>query len=188
MAHEKVAVTTRRRVSVIAGVLIGCLGGSPAVAQDTPGPNTRVPTEVAEPAITVPVTPGDLARIRRALDTEPAVVIDDEQLRFYMQILVKRPTFAEFVKGYDFRNGPTRGGNPMTHAEFLTMVTPKEMQSSVGITARETLEFALTNWLGQALIKRAFEEIQQAKDEREVQQIRDRIERELATLKNASGR
>lgn len=188
MAHEAVTMTTRRRVSVLGGILLGCLAVSPAVAQEAPAAGDQVPAETVKPEVTVPITPGDLARIRRALDTDPAVVIDDEQLRFYMQVLVRRPTFAEFVKGYDFKNGPTRGGNPMTHAEFLAMVTPKEMQSSVGITARETLEFALTNWLGQALIKRAFEEIQQAKDEREVQAIRDRIERELATLKNASGR
>jgi hypothetical protein len=46
----------------------------------------------------------------------------------------------------------------------------------------------VTNWLSQALIKRAFEELQQAKTEREIQAIRDRIERELATLKNAERR
>jgi hypothetical protein len=140
------------------------------------------------PEVAVPVSPADLARIRRALEVEPAVKIDDEQLRFYMEILVRRPTFAEFAKGYDFINGPTRGGNPMTHAEFVAMVTPKEMQSSVGITARETLEFAFTNWLAQTLIKKAFEDLQQAKDEREIQAIRDRIDRELAALKLSSGR
>jgi hypothetical protein len=62
------------------------------------------------------------------------------------------------------------------------------MQSSLGITARETLEFALTNWLSQTLIKRAFEDLQKAKDEREVQEIRDRIERELAALRTAGER
>jgi hypothetical protein len=76
----------------------------------------------------------------------------------------------------------------MTHNEFLAMVTPKELQSSVGITARETLEFALTNWLGQTLIKRAFEDLQKAKTEREIQDIRDRIERELSALRGAEAR
>ena len=46
-----------------------------------------------------------------------------------------------------------------------------------------TLEFAFTNWLGQALVKRAFEDLQKAKSEREMQDIRDRIDRELATLR-----
>lgn len=189
MARDEMTMTRRRRVSILGGILSCALLASPVMAQETPATDVDAPAAGAgDPAVTVPISPGDLARIRRALDAEPAVRIDDDQLRFYMQILVKRPTFAEFIKGYDFKNGPTRGGNPMTHAEFLAMVTPKEMQSSVGITARETLEFALTNWLGQTLIKRAFEEIQQAKDEREIQEIRDRIERELAALKGASVR
>ncbi|ODS58633.1 MAG: hypothetical protein ABS36_03640 [Acidobacteria bacterium SCN 69-37] len=178
-------MTRRRRSWILGGLLTFLLGvAAPVAAQETaPAPAT----DSDQPAVTVPVTPGDMARIRKALDADPAVRIDDDQLRFYMQILVKRPTFAEFIKGYDFKNGPTRRGNPMTHNEFLAMVTPKELQSSVGITARETLEFALTNWLGQTLVKRAFEEIQQAKSEREIQEIRDRIDRELAALKASSG-
>jgi hypothetical protein len=176
-------MTRRRRFPIVGCLLTLAVLASSAEAQQASPTETETTA-----AVTVPITPGDLARIRRALDAEPVVRIDDEQLRFYIQILAKQPSFAEFVKGYDFVNGPTRRGNPMTHSEFVAMVTPKEMQSSVGITARETLEFALTNWLGQTLIKRAFEEIQQAKDEREIQEIRDRIERELAALKGASVR
>ncbi len=171
------------RFPIVGGLLTVALLASSADAAQTPATDPA-----QEPTVTVPVTPSDLARIRRALDSEPAVRIDDDQLRFYMQILVKQPTFADFVKGYDFKHGPTRGGNPMTHNEFLAMVTPKELQSSVGITARETLEFALTNWLSQTLIKRAFEDLQKAKNEREIQEIRDRIERELAALRSAADR
>lgn len=176
-------MTLRRRSPIVGTLLMLVLLASSVEAQ------REAPAEAGPgPTVTVPITPGDLARIRRALDVEPAVRIDDEQLRFYIQILARQPSFAEFVKGYDFKNGPTRRGNPMTHNEFVAMVTPKEMQSSVGITARETLEFALTNWLGQTLIKRAFEDLQKAKDEREVQEIRDRIERELAALRSAGER
>jgi len=183
-------MTRRWRTSIAGSLLASALLASPVLARQVPdSQSASTATDAsAEQEVTVPITAGDLARIRRALDSEPAVRIDDDQLRFYMQILVKRPTFAEFAKGYDFRHGPTRGGNPMTHNEFLAMVTPKELQSSVGITARETLEFALTNWLSQTLIKRAFEDLQKAKNEREIQEIRDRIERELAALRGAAGR
>ena len=182
-------MTTRGRRFLISGLLMATLGAAPLSARQST--SATAPADVQEaqaPEVTVPVTAGDLARIRRALGSEPAVRIDDDQLRFYMQILVKQPTFAEFAKGYDFVNGPTRRGNPMTHNEFVAMVTPKEMQSSVGITARETLEFALTNWLAQTLVKRAFEDLQRARDEREIQEIRDRIERELAVIKGAAAR
>ncbi len=162
---------------------------------DVTGAQTPLPRPVeGEPAAPAPgqntpaPPPVDVDRIRKALDASPTARIDLDQLRFFLQVLAKQPTFAEFSKGYDFKNGPTRGGNPMTHSEFLAMVTPKEMQSQVGITARETLEFAFTNWLSQSLIKRAFEEMKNAKDEREVEQIRARIERELAALRAAERR
>jgi len=133
------------------------------------------------------ISAADLGRIRKALATSPTLKLDDNQLRYYVRILAQRPNFLDFMKGYDFKNGPTRGGNPMTHQEFLAMVTPKEMNSSGGITAMETLQFAFTNWLGQSLVKKAVEDLKNAKSEREVQEIRDRIERELAALRPPGG-
>lgn len=131
----------------------------------------------------VPITPGDLARIRQALESSPNLKIDNSQLRFYVQILAAERSFADYVKGYDLLNGPTKGGNPMTHKEFLSLVTPREFYSSGGITAWEQLQFALTNYLGQSVVKKAITELQRAKDEREVDEIRDRIERELSALR-----
>jgi hypothetical protein len=167
---------------------LALLASVPAEARQASGPGSAGAGTEAPAPVTVPVTEADLARIRRALESEPAVRINDDQLRFYMQILVRKPTFAEFAKGYDFTSGATRGGNPMTHNEFLAMVTPREMQSQVGITAPETLTIALTNWMAQTLVKWAFQDLQEAKDEREVQEIRDRIERELAALRSAEAR
>lgn len=155
-----------------------------------PGARAQGPASDATPAplleVTVPITNSDLARIRRALESGPAIKIDDGQLRYYVQVLAKQRTFAEYVKGYDLKNGPTKGGNPMTHQEFLSMVTPREFYSSGGITAIEQLQFALTNWLGQTLVRRAIEDLQTAKSEKEVDEIRQRIERELAGLRRGA--
>jgi hypothetical protein len=105
-------------------------------------------------------------------------------LQFYVQIIGRPPmSFAEYAKGSDLMHGPTRRGNPMTHQEFLNMVTPREMYSSGGITPSELLQFALTNWLGQTLVRRGLEEINEARTESEKQAIRDRIDRELLILK-----
>ncbi len=163
-------------VGVLAQAESPAAGGSQSVAG---GPTDTTPRPE------VPITNADLARIRQALDTAPALNLDDDQLRFYVQILAQQPNVADFFKGYDLMNGPTRFGNPMSHQEFLDMVTPRELHSSGGITAVETLQFALTNWLGQALVKRAIEDLQNAKTQREVQDIRDRIDRELAALRSA---
>jgi hypothetical protein len=132
------------------------------------------------------MTPAQIDRIQKALNQPPGLKLNDQQLRFYLEIVAKRPTFADYVRGYDFMNGPTKGGNPMSHQEFLQMVTPKEMYSSGGITATDQLQFALTNYIGQSLIRKALEELKQARDARHVQEIRERIDRELEALTGAS--
>ena len=135
-----------------------------------------------------PVTPAQVERIRRALNHPPGLVLDDRQLRFYLEIVARQPTFAEYAKGYDFVNGPTKGGNPMSHQEFLALVTPKEFYSTTGITPLDQVQLAFTNWVGQSLIRKAMEELSQAKNEREIQEIRERINRELDALTGVQGK
>jgi hypothetical protein len=143
------------------------------------------PTAAAQTAAaqTPPAAAQQIDRIRQALTQVPALDLNDQQLRFYLEIIAKQPKFSDFVKGYDFINGPTKGGNPMSHDEFVKLVTPREHYGTAGIQPIETLQFALTNWLAQALIKRALEEVRQAKTEREMQEIRDRVDHELAVLR-----
>lgn len=170
-------MTVRNRYGQgVTGVILAALLGAGPVG---------LSAQAADPAPVITQT--QLNRIRKALDSSPSVNLDEDQLRYYVRILASQPNFSEFLKGYDFKNGPTRRGNPMTHQEFLNMVTPKEMNSSGGITAMETLQFAFTNWLGQTLVKKAIEDLRNAKTEREIQEIRDRIDRELAALRPPSG-
>jgi len=133
-----------------------------------------------------PVTSRQLEQIQRSLSQPTAVRLTERQIRFYLEIIAKQPTFAEFARGYDFINGPTRGGNPMSHQEFLALVTPKELYSSGGITATDQLQLALTNWVGQTLIRRALDELKSAKTDREVMEIRERIDRELEALTSSA--
>jgi hypothetical protein len=156
--------------------------GQPPPVQAEPPAAPRATPATPPPTVTM----ADLTRIKRALDSSPTLKLDG-QLRYYVKILAKQTDFRDFMNGYDFINGPTRRGNPMTHSEFLSMVTPKEMNSSGGITAIETLQFAFTNWLGQSLIKKAIEDLRNARSEHEIQEIRDRIDRELASLRPPDG-
>jgi hypothetical protein len=160
---------------------------TPTTQTPTTGTQTSNPAPATPPATDPQAPPQDLSRIRQALSTEPILKLDDERLRFYLQIIAKQPKFADFVKGYDLMNGPTRRGNPMTHQEFLNMVTPREMISSAGIKPIEMLQFAITNWLGQALIKKALTDLGNARSEREINEIRARIDRELAALTGKGG-
>jgi len=143
------------------------------------------PTAAAQTSVSQApsATSQQIDRIRQALTQAPALDLNDQQLRFYLEIIAKQPKFSDFVKGYDFMNGPTKGGSPMSHDEFVRLVTPREHYGTAGIQPIETLQFALTNWLAQALIKRALEEVRAAKTEREMQEIRDRVDHELAVLR-----
>ena len=180
-----------RRNWLIAPTLALALAGTaaPAVAQTPPPPptqgsgSTTKPTSATQDPGKPPIPPQNLDRIRKGLTKEPVLSVDDGQIKFYMEILAKLPRIEEIVGKYDLMNGPTRRGAPMTHQEFLAMVTPKEMYGSAGIKPAEMLQFALVNWLGQAFVKRVVEDIRNASSERELQAIRDRIDRELAAIR-----
>ena len=159
-------------------VWVWCLPPAVALAQNTPPAQTNPPDGPVLP----PPTPSDVARMQRILDQPQGLKLDERQLRFYLEIVQRLPTFAEYARGYDFLNGPTKGGNPMSHQEFVRLVTPKEMFSSAGFNANEQLQIALTNYVGQALIRKAVEELKQANSASQVQAIRERIDRELDAL------
>ena len=130
-----------------------------------------------------PPTPPNLERIREGVNNPPQIVIDNGRLRIYVEVIAKWPRFDELVKGYDLRNGPTARGAVMTHSEFLQMVTPREMYSSAGIRPMEMLQMALTNWAGKAVVMKGLEAIKNARSGREIDEIRARIDRELAALR-----
>jgi hypothetical protein len=151
---------------------------SPAFAQTTDPPQTT-------PVVLAPERPPNLDRIREAVTRPPELKIDNGQLRIYVEVIGKWPRFDELVKGYDLMNGPVARGNPMSHAEFLDMVTPRELHSSGGIKPTEILTMALVNWAGKAVITKGLEAISNAKSQREIDEIRARIDRELAALRGA---
>jgi len=160
----------------LALVIAGVVGAAPvpAWAQNPPAAATA----------TQPLPPNtNLDRIRELASRPSTLRIDDGQLRIYVEVIASWPRFDEMVKGYDLVNGPTRRGNPMTHQEFLNMVTPKELYSTAGIMPLDMLQFALTNWLIKAVIEKGVEDMKNAKTKAEVDEIRARIDRELAAIK-----
>lgn len=127
--------------------------------------------------------PVDLNRIKGALETPVRVTIDDGKIRFYAETVASGgPTFKELSLNFDLRNGPVPGAG-MTHQEFLTMVTPKELYGSGGIKPMETLEWGLVNYAGWWAIRRLYKELNEATDERRIKEIRSQIDRELAALR-----
>jgi hypothetical protein len=171
------------------GLALTCAGlilvGPDRAMGQAPAPVILPPDSTANDPPVAPLTDRQLNRIRQSLNQPSGLRLDERQLRFYLEIIARRPTFAEYARGYDFINGPTKRGNPMSHQEFVQMVTPKEMYSQAGITASEQIQMAITNWIGQSLIRRALDELKDAKSERDVMAIRERIDRELEALTGA---
>jgi len=105
-----------------------------------------------------------------------------------VEIRARFPSVEEMFRGVDVLQGPRAGGPAFTHAEYLSMVTPRDtIATSGGIKPTEMAQFAITNWLGQMLVRKALEEISQAKSEAEVEAIRERITKELAALTGRGG-
>ena len=141
------------------------------------------PPPGTNPPATLPV---DLAKIREALKQNPALRLNTDELRFYVDIIGRIPTFEEIVGDFDLRNGQVPGAG-MTHDEFLSMVTPKDLHSTTGISAIESLSYALTSAAMLSLVKKAYVEYKKAATERERRAIQAQIERELRELERRRG-
>jgi len=177
------AITTEAAAQSPANAPAPPLAQAAALAASTEVPPNGQPV-ASEPSAPLPV---DLEHIRKEAGKQPAVKLDDQRLRFYVLILAKQPnfSFSETVGEYDLMNGPTKGGAAMTHKEFLSMVTPKELNELFGATSGSSfamLQAAIMNAAGQALIKKAVQQLRHARSEGEVQEIRQRIDTELNSL------
>jgi hypothetical protein len=187
----------RRAVALVAALSVSGVVSVAAQATSPQGPGST-PSDPAAPQVVVgtpqaraadvtsPDATVNLERIKSVLSHDPALKIDQNKLMFYIQVVAKFPTFREFIGDYDLMKGATRGGNPMTHAEFVNMVTPRDLYGSGGIQATEMLQFALVNWLGHMLAKKVADSISNSRDEAQIRQIREQIDRELAALRAKS--
>jgi hypothetical protein len=124
---------------------------------------------------------GDLARIKKALSQPPAIDVTDSQLRFYLDVWAKWPSFTDFLRTYDM-TGPAKN-SVMSHQDFLNMVTPKQLYGSGGFSASELLQAALVNVGAQAALKKGFQAIRDARNQQALNAIRAQIDRELNALK-----
>ena len=165
--------------SFAAFTLAGVVCASSASAQTSTGSSTHPPQTTAQ----APSVPPNVERIRDRVNTPPTLVITDGQLRIYVEVIAKWPTFYEYTKGTDFLKGPAGGRGAITHNELLGSLTPKELYGSGGISAGEILQGAVVNWLGQMVIKKGLKEISEARNGDEIAKIRARIDRELEALK-----
>lgn len=173
---------TRWMVAIASGALLVSLP-SAAAARQAGNPPKPPPKEQAA----AKKSPDDLERIREAVQSEPAIRIREGQVQFYVRIVAPQITFEDYARNRDLKNAPVPGTG-MTHADFLSMVTPKEVYGSGGIRAGEALQMAVTGMLGQMLVKKAFNSVTDYWRARELREINERIDAELAAIRDKGGR
>jgi hypothetical protein len=180
-------IMTRRGLCLVVSLVVAIAVARPAGAQ-TPPPDPKTTPPAQGTAATgqiapEPALPVDVDKIRTALGRPQPLHINDQHLRFYLEIRPAPVTFMSWVLvgNFDLMKGPVPG-SAVTGTDLANMMTPREMYSSAGITATDMLQFAATNFAAQSLIRRAVAEIKNAKDQKEVADIRSKIDRELTAL------
>lgn len=169
------AVLLATAVAFPHGLAAAARPGSGPQQQQSPPPNPPQPQQL----------PVDMDKIREALKQNPQARLNTDELRFYVDIIGRIPTFEEIVGDFDLKKGVVPGAG-MTHEEYLAMVN-REWNTSGAIPGIEALQAALTNFALLSLVKKAYQEFKQARSERERRAIQERIERELRELEKRRG-
>lgn len=158
-----------------------------AGASETPQSGSAEQAQGPSPTGALPVS---IERIKKALATDPTLKLNppirDDIPRYYMEITCT-PSFETFLQDFDLVNGPVPGAG-MTHGEFLQQVTPKELYSQAGFGGLDVLTANLGFAAIMYLATKAFNAMREAKTERELQQIREQIRRELEELQKANAK
>jgi hypothetical protein len=131
-----------------------------------------------------PTLPVSLDRIKQGLSAGPGLKLEPDMRndipRFYVDVNAT-PNVQKFLEGVDLVHGPVpRAG--MTHAEFMEMVTPRELYSQAGFGGLDVLTANVGFAAVMYLARKAFIAMSNAKSEAEVRAIREQIQRELAEL------
>jgi hypothetical protein len=167
-------------------VLIVC---SALAAQGQPQAPSDAPATAESVA---PDTPSDdadgdlpvsMERIQRALSRQPAIRLKGDQSVFRVEVLGKRLTIEEIL-GPDYLKGPVPRA-PMTHQEFLNMVTPKDYQGYAAFSNREGVAVAASSFALKWALQKAIHKYQTAHESREREAARKEVQDALMELEKA---
>lgn len=139
---------------------------APAQQPTAPQAPASTPSEprVQSPAPVDTVSwPVSLDRIQEAISRPPAIKTNAGRPTFRVEVIAKKPTIEDIL-GEGYLVGPTPG--PMTHQEFLNLVTPSEFRGMGVFTGGEALTVAATSIGLQWALSKAIDKLKDAKTER----------------------
>jgi hypothetical protein len=82
-------------------------------------------------------------RIQKAVSKPPAIELTENRQVFRVEVFGAKPTIEDIL-GPDYLKGPVPY-SPMTHQEFLNMVTPKDVQGYAAFTNGQGMVVAATS-------------------------------------------
>jgi phosphopantetheinyl transferase (holo-ACP synthase) len=153
---------------------------APPAAAATTAESATVDTSSTDTARDLPVS---IDRIQRALSRPPAIRLKGNQSVFRVEVLGKRLTIEEIL-GPDYLKGPVPRA-PMTHQEFLNMVTPKDYQGYAAFSNREGVAVAASSFALKWALQKAIHKYQTAHEEREREAARKEVQDALMELDKA---
>lgn len=127
--------------------------------------------------------PVSLARIQRALARPSTLAFSHDKPVFRVEVFGRKPTIEDIL-GPDYLRGPVPYGG-MTHQEFLSMVTPKDVQGYAAFTNAEGLTVAATSIALQWALLKAIHKYETAREERAKEAARREVQDALAELTKA---
>lgn len=160
------------------------LAGAP---QQAPQPQTATaePSRTTADGATLEASelPVSIARIQRALARKPTLRVKADKLVFRIEVFGRKPTIEDIL-GPDYLKGPAPYGG-MTHQEFLSMVTPKDVQGYAMFTNKEAFTVAATSLALQWALQKAIHKFDTAKEGREREAALEEVQDALAELARA---
>jgi hypothetical protein len=169
--------------------LVILLSALVAGSQQQPPSTTAVddPSRKQTATAQAPLDPDDLpvslARIQKGLSKPHAIRLNDGRQVFRVEIFGEKPTIEDIL-GKDFLKGPVPYGG-MTHQEFLSMVTPKDVQGMAAFSNKQGMVVAATSFALQWALQAAIHKYDDAKDSRAKEAARKEVQDALDALRRA---
>src|SRR5262249_10346275 len=162
--------------------LVACALLAIGAQQTASTPQQPVSAAVQEPSTSTDL-PVSLARIQRALAAPPPVDFKEQHPVFRVEVYGRKPTIEDLL-GEKFWIGPVPYGG-MTHEEFMTMSTPRELQPYAGFTGKYLVAQTALTFAEQWALKQAIRRFKNATSDHERDAARKEVLEALAELEKA---
>ena len=173
--------------SVVVLVVLLSASVPPAVMAQAPGeavsPGTSGESSTTTTQVDPEALPVNLDRIQRLLSRPQVINPEGTRQVFRIEVFGRKPTIAEIL-GPDYLKGPAMAG-PMTHQEFLNLVTPKDVQGYAAFDNKQGMIVAATSFALQWALRQAIQKLDDAKTDRQKEAARREVDEALTALRKA---